>query len=68
MLAHGSLFPPSGGHSVLAAEAEGKEDPTGEGQYLFIQCWPAGPRYLCEEFEGLAVCAESFYIAPSSSV
>lgn len=68
MLAHGSLLPPSGGHSVLAAEAEGREDPTGEGQCLCIQCWPAGPRYLCEEFEGLAVCAESFYIAPSSSV
>lgn len=67
MLAHGSLFPPSGGHSVLAAEAEGREDPTGEGQYLFtvLACWSPLP---CEEFEGLAVCAESFYIAPSSSV
>ena len=59
---------PSGGHGVLAAEAEGREDPTREVQYLFVQCWPAGPRYLCEEFEGLAVCAESFHIAPSSSV
>lgn len=28
-----SLFPPSCGHGVLAAEAEGREDPTGEVQY-----------------------------------
>lgn len=34
-----SLFPPSGGHGVLAAEAEGREDPTREVQYLFVQCW-----------------------------
>lgn len=61
-----SLFPPSGGHSIFPNHRGWRQGGSYWRTVEFMQCWPIGPHYLCEEFEGLAVCAASFHIAPSS--